>query len=207
MSVDPRLTPEGLITIFLVIGGWTILWKDNPYYRFIVHLLLGTLVSYQAVVNFESIKNLTLIPISQGNLLLLIPFILGALSFAKYSKKYYYVSRFPTALMVGIATALMMRGWLDSMIIKQFATIATLFTSREPFDVVSNIVFIVAFITTLYVFIFSLPLTRPRPMTYTMKIGRWGLMAMLGLYFGATIMTRLEMTLPAMLFFLKGIRS
>ena len=102
----------------------------------------------------------------------------------------------------------MMTGWLDSMIIKQISTVSALFKPPQtPLELFGSIVFLVLFISSLYFFIFSLPFTKYKPAAYIQKIGRWGLMTMLGLYFGATVLTRQSMNLPATMFLLLGIRT
>ncbi|MCJ7632974.1 hypothetical protein MUP77_11360 [Candidatus Bathyarchaeota archaeon] len=92
------------------------------------------------------------------------------------------------------------------MFIRNLSTISTLFKpGQDPFVVVSYGLFLVFFLTSLYFFIFSIPFTRPKVVSYITKVGRWCLMAMLSVYFGSTTQNRLEMTPPAFMFLLLGI--
>jgi len=209
MSVDARLTPEGISTILLVLGGWSILWKDNPWNRLATNILMAASAGNLALVGLTNVRNLGWTPlINQGMYIRIIPIILGLLTFARFYKKVAYLVRFPVSLMVGVGTGLMVVGRLDAMIVRQIAVFPTLFrVGLTPLQLVSNVVFIVTFATSLYYFIFSLPLTNYKPARYIQTIGRWSMMIMLGLYFGSTVLNRLSMTLPAILFMFLGIRS
>jgi len=206
-AVDPRFTAEGLVTIFLVLGGWTILFKDNPWCRLASNILMAGAAGNLAILATRNIVNLGLIPLGEGTYIRVIPIILGLLLFSRFYRPTAFLVRFPLSLIVGVGTGLMVVGRLDTMILKYLNTIATLFQAGQtPLQLVGNVVFIVTFITSLYFFIFSLPLTRFKPAAPIQRIGRYSLMIMLGLYFGATVMTRLSMIMPALLFMLLGIR-
>ena len=209
MSVDPRLTPEGISTILLVLGGWSILWKDNPWNRLATNILMAASAGNLALVGLTNIRNLGWVPlINQGMYIRIIPLILGLLTFARFYKKISYLVRLPVSLMVGVGTGLMIVGRLDAMIIRQIAVFPTLFRAGQaPIQLVSNVLFVVTFATSLYYFIFSIPLTSFKPSRHIQTIGRWSMMIMLGLYFGSTVLNRLSMILPALLFMLLGIRS
>lgn len=208
VAVDPRFTPEGLVTLFLVLGGWSLLWKDNLWCRVATNILMAASAGNLLLVSIGNIRNLALTPLSQGTYVRAVPLILGLLVFARYYKKISFVVRYPMSLLIGVGTGLMVVGRIDTMILRQIATLASLFKAGQtPFVVVSYVVFIVTFITSLYFFIFSLPFTGFKQAGFIQRIGRWSLMTMLGLYFGSTVLNRLSMTLPAVLFMLLGIRT
>lgn len=208
--VDPRFTVEGISAAILVFGGWSLIWKDNPWFQWSSHVIMAFYVGNMTLGSIQSILNLGWNPLLAGKYILIVPILLGVLCFARYSKKVFWLARYPMSFLVGISTAMMMRGWLDSMLLKPISTTIKIFAGiKTPFgiDTISNIVFLVFLFTSSYCFIFSLPFTRPKPIGYVIKIGRWGLMSMLGLYFGSTILMRLQTMLAPMLFFMLGLRA
>ncbi|MCJ7632973.1 hypothetical protein MUP77_11355 [Candidatus Bathyarchaeota archaeon] len=107
--VDPRLTVECLTTIILVLGAWTILWKDNPYSQLCSHWLIGASIGNLTLVAIENLQNQSQLMVG-GQIVLIIPLILGALIFSRYNKKIFWIARYPISLMVGFSVGLMMRG-------------------------------------------------------------------------------------------------
>lgn len=208
-AVDVRFTVDGLVTIFMALGQFSLLWKDNPWYRLSMHIYFGCWTGYNTVIMIDTIQRTGWAPVVGGkDLLLIISLILGVLLFARFNKGISYLYRYPTGFLVGITTATMMVGWMDAQIFKQIsATIKVFAGVTQPFNVISTLLFVVTFATSLLFFVFSLPLTRFKPMAYTIRIGRYFLMLMLGCYYASIIQRRTADMMAPMMLFLLGFRG
>jgi hypothetical protein len=129
--------------------------------------------------------------------------ILGLMLFSRFVKKRAWISHYPIALLVGVGTALAMRGAIQAEFLTQIAsTIAPLYTpNQKTFD---SFVIALTVISALVYFLFTIEAKGPLkvPITYLSKIGRYLLMIGFGAQFGATVMTRLGFVISRFQFLL-----
>ncbi len=103
--------------IFLTLATFSFLYKDNPFYKFAEHLVVGVSAGFFVVVLWHG----TLVPnlfqkLEDGDWYMLwlnssewwyiIPALLGVLMWTRFSKEYSWVSRWPMGLYIGISTGI-----------------------------------------------------------------------------------------------------
>ncbi len=103
--------------IFLTLATFSFLYKDNPFYKFAEHLVVGVSAGFTIIVLWHG----TLVPnlfqkLEDGNWFMLwlnssewwyvVPAVLGLLMWTRFSKKYSWVSRWPMGLYIGISTGI-----------------------------------------------------------------------------------------------------
>ncbi|UCD93502.1 MAG: hypothetical protein JSU69_06935, partial [Candidatus Zixiibacteriota bacterium] len=100
---------------FLTLCIFSFLYKDNPFYKFAEHLVVGVSAGYFVIILWHNGLQPNLFDqLSDGNFYFLwlnsakpwylIPAILGVMMWTRFSRKYSWVSRWPIALYMGIAT-------------------------------------------------------------------------------------------------------
>ncbi|RKX18641.1 MAG: hypothetical protein DRP51_08815, partial [Candidatus Zixiibacteriota bacterium] len=102
---------------FLTLATFSFLYKDNPMYKLAEHLVVGVSAGYFVIILWHNGLQPNLFSrLDDGNFYFfwlnssrpwyIIPAILGAMMWTRFSKKWSWVSRWPIAMYLGIATGL-----------------------------------------------------------------------------------------------------
>lgn len=102
----------------LSLGAYSfVAFGDNAVFNFTEHVLIGTAAGYAIGLGVKNLKDIAFGPFMQGNLILIVPIILGFLLYAKYFKKHAWLSRIPIALLVGLASGVSVGGAIQGDIL------------------------------------------------------------------------------------------
>ncbi len=188
-----------LIAAFLTLCIFSFLYKDNPFYKFAEYLLVGISVGFFLVtaINTTVLPKLILPLFKQGNLIYLIPGILGLLMFTRFSSKLSWLSRISLALVIGAGAGVSIPAVMQAQIMAQMgATMVSLAS-------INGIIIVLAISTTLIYFFFSKE--HKGWLGGTAKIGIWFLMIFFGATFGYTVMSRVSLLIGRMQFLLADV--
>lgn len=185
-----------LIAAFLTLCIFSFLYKDNPFYKFAEHLLVGISVGYILVIALNTTVTPKLInPIfKEGKLVYIIPGILGLFMFARFWSKYIWLSRISIALIIGAGAGVSIPATIQAKILAQMQA------SMTNFGTVNGIIIFIALATTLAYFFFSKE--HKGWFGATAKVGTWFLMIFFGATFGYTVMSRISLLIGRMQFLL-----
>lgn len=147
------------ISVFLsgifILGIMSWLYKETPFYRIVEHLYVGTAFGHAIVMGITRIKASTWIPLTEGNMIVLIPLILGLLYYTQLSKQYRYISRIPIALTVGASIGTAVYGYVEAQIVTQISETAKLVTMGEGIERLNNMLLAVFVILAFLNFFFN----------------------------------------------------
>ena len=203
------------IAALLTLCILSFLYKDNPFYRFAEHLFVGLSAAYWVVYSYYNIlwPNLIQPLFGQGQLLLIIPLILGIMMIMKLFPKVGWMSRWPLAFIVGSYSGYHLITYLQSNAVEQVrATLVpfiqieswkSLFTNPGVMTFLNAIaipVVIVGVITGVIYFFFSKE--HKGVFGGLARIGVWFLMIAFGASFGYTVMARISLLIGRMYFLL-----
>ena len=176
-----------LIAAILTLFIFSFLYRDNPFYKFAEYLLVGISVGYLIVISIKTIVLPKLYyPIfRQGDLLYLIPGILGIFMFLRFFPKLSWLSRISMALIIGAGAGVSIPAVLQAQIYTQMKASMGSYTS------VNNIIVALAVITTLSYFFFSRE--HKGVLGFSAKIGIFFMMVFFGATFGYTVMSRVTL--------------
>jgi hypothetical protein len=185
-----------LIAAFLTLCIFSFLYKDNPFYKFAEHLLVGISVGYILVIALNTTVTPKLInPIfKEGKFVYIIPGILGLFMFARFWSKYVWLSRISIALIIGAGAGVSIPATIQAKILAQMQD------SMTNFGTVNGIIIFIALATTLAYFFFSKE--HKGWFGATAKAGTWFLMIFFGATFGYTVMSRISLLIGRMQFLL-----
>lgn len=180
------------------------LYKENPAYRAAEHLFIGLTLAITVITNFSNVMRMAVRPLMQGQILMIVPLIVGLLIFTMLMPDYRWISRYPIALLVGTGFGLGIRGTIKPNI--QDAIIATITAPTEGGTM--------AWINFLYVAIglicsvlyFVLTYEHTGVLKAPTRIGRLFIMIGLGAYFGNTVLFRFTMLAGRAQFFLQVLK-
>lgn len=185
----------------IVLGAfWSVLvlsfmlYKENIAYRFCEYTMIGVAAGHAAVISLNLIYGTNLIPLFRGDFLNVIPLILGIGVLFKLTKKYAWISRFGIAMIVGVGAGDAIRSQMAASFIRQITSTFQLFTINSAGEAFNVGIFMVALITTMSIFLFSIkPEGIGAPLPKIQKLGRLFVMNVLGTVFAHQVMSRIAM--------------
>jgi hypothetical protein len=176
-----------LIAAILTLFIFSFLYKDNPFYKFAEYLLVGISVGYFIVISIKTtvVPKLIFPLFRQGDLLYLIPGILGFFMFLRFFSKLAWLSRISMALIIGAGAGVSIPAMMQAQIFAQMKA------SMWSYSSVNNIIVALAVITTLSYFFFSRE--HKGALGTSAKIGVFFMMLFFGATFGYTVMSRVTL--------------
>lgn len=110
--------PTATLDIIGLWVGWFLmlmiysypLYKENVAYRAAEHMFIGVTLAITIITNFSNVMRMCITPLTQGNILMIVPLVLGLLMFTMLIPEYRWLSRYPVALLVGAGFGLGIRG-------------------------------------------------------------------------------------------------
>ena len=204
--------------VFVTLSTFSFLYKDNPFYKFAEHLVVGTSAGYFVIILWHNgLKPNLFLKLADGDWYYawmnakewyyIIPALLGVLMWTRFSKDYAWVSRWPMALYIGIAAGVAIPLEMANRVNKQlFAMMAPVdwssFFGTSGFNLLdvnsglSHVIIFVGAMAALIYFFFSKAHTGVFGSVAT--FGIWILMIGFGASFGFTVMARISLFINRM---------
>jgi len=198
-----------MVSVIDVIGIWaavfvtlmvlSFLYKENPFFRLTEYIFIGLASGYGFAASLRLFINQALNPIFiDGNLVFIIPLVLGALFYTQFTKKYSLFYRLPLSLAIGYGLGVTIWSVMDAYFVKQVsATMLPLFTG-DLMTTVDNLVLVVGTILSLSYFV----LTREQKGAWgaVTRIGKYFVLITLGAVFGSTVLGRMQLIIQRIQF-------
>jgi hypothetical protein len=184
------------VAALLTLSTFSFLYKDNPFYKFAEHLVVGVSAGYFTMILIVTSLWPKLVgELSNGNYIYIIPGILGVMMFFRFSKTRSWIARYPIAIYIGVGAALEMILQLQARVIEQLnATIeiaGTIQNGGMGMDTINNLIIIIGVVCGLAYFYFSKE--HKGVFGGAATVGIWVLMVGFGASFGYTVMARISL--------------
>jgi len=202
--IAPYLTI--LFGAFITLFVYSFLWKENPLSRAMEHLFIGLAAAYiTGYVYDAAMKVAVLTPgrLAEGNIVWALPILIGFMYLFFFTKKTFWLYRFPVSIVAGIGAGLVIVGNIQSNFVAQVASTVNLpllgssSTVWEWFPL-DNIIILIGVITALSFFFFTFEHTGP--LGISARIGRYVMMAAFGSAYGYTVMARMSLLIGRLRF-------
>ncbi|MFH2110115.1 MAG: hypothetical protein ABIJ47_02520 [Candidatus Bathyarchaeota archaeon] len=201
--------------LFSLIGLWTgwllmlmiysyPLYKENVTYRFAEHIFIAIFLAINLVVNFTNVMRICITPLLGGDILMIVPLVIGALIYTMLIPEYRWVSRYPVALLVGAGFGLGMRGVIKPSILDAIVSTIRAPSTGAMMDWVNFLYIAVGLISSIMYFLLTYEHTGA--LQAPTRIGRLFIMIGLGAYFGNTVLFRFTMLTGRAQFFLQVLK-
>jgi hypothetical protein len=181
------------ISAILTIMITTLAWKDTPVSRTAEHIYLGVITANSVVMAWGNIDSIGIQKIMSGQIIYILPVILGIMAYARYSKENFWIYRYPIALVVGIGVGTAMSGLVGGSVIDQIRS--SFWNLNVPGDIgasLNNLIMVVTLVSAMMYFIFTIKATRSPIAIKLSTFGRYAMMAAFGYSFANTIATRIN---------------
>ena len=180
------------------------LYKENPAFRFAEHTFIGTTFAITIITSITAFRNVGLTPLLNGNIILIIPMIIGLMLYTIFSPKYRWMSKWSMGFLIGIGIGMGIRGVLMSSVLAQ--VISTI-TPPPVYNAMTIFNFIFEALGFLFcVSYFLLTYEHKGIAKYPTKIGRILIMLALGAMFANTTQFRLAMLSSRVQFLLQVLK-
>ena len=191
LSLVIQIWMAALFTILI----YSIAFRDNMLFKFAEHTFVGAAAGHSLVYGVDNVRRYGWDNLMGGAYLYAVVFLLGILLYTRYHPQYFWVSRYPLSIMVGLGIGLSMRSGVTSEFIAQIKSTAAIqvLGVTDPFKMVSNLIFIILVVSTVYFFIFTFPKAHEGGLGIIPKIARYGMMAAFSYSFANTVLSRYNM--------------
>ena len=201
------------VAAFLTLSIYSVLYRDNPFYRFAEHLFVGVSVGYGIVLSiYQGFIPFAWDPFvaavtgeSPTGFIKLIPIGIGLLFFARLSPRHTWLIRYPIAILIGFGSGIAIPNVLRANIFEQtrgtiapFAEIAA--GTLSGWGIFEAVLMVVGVICTLTYFFFAVE--HRGPVKWISKVGIAFLMIGFGSAFGNTVMGRVALLIQRVDFLL-----
>jgi len=198
VSTDPWIWLGAILTLMI----FSFLFKDNPFYKFGEHLFVGVANGYYIALYWHNSLRPNLVePLSQGQLIYLIPLLLGLMYFARFIPKISWLVRIPIGFMIGWSAGVSIPATFQAFVLKQLE--GTIITPSSFTNAASGIwaaIILVGVVCTVVYFYFSKEhkgILKP-----TARLGIIFIMIGFGASFGYTVMARVSLLIGRIQFLL-----
>jgi len=202
--LQPFATTVGALATLAMLS---ILWKENPIYRFGEHVVIGASSAHYIVVTFSNTIKPRVVNdmVGQGQYWQIVPIVVGLLLYFRLSTKLRWLARIPLALWVGYEAGLelTMRTFMPLFAQSQSTITKLIVMDATGFHLgatINNLIFFASFALTMLYFFYSFEkLNAHRSL---LKVGRLIIMIAYGCAFGNGITGRLSLMLGRIQFLL-----
>lgn len=188
-------------TLILMLFSW-FLYKQTPLYDIAEGVLIGTGAGYSFVMGIKAVRDNAILPLLKGELIWIIPILLGLVIYLQLSKKTMHFARIPIAIIIGVGLGLSIRRVLLAEIVGQIRASAIDFSALSPLGIINNIIILVGTITAISYFLMSKEQTGV--FGNITRIGRLYLMATFGAMFGNAIFGNISVVAGRVEYILKA---
>lgn len=188
------------IGAFLTLAIFSFLYKDNPIYKVAENLFVGISAGYGVALEWHNvfISNLWKPLTKDGQIILIIPFILGLLLFTRFFAKISWLSRWALGLLIGIFSGVAIIGFASGDLVLQIHANLLPLWGNETLTAFNNWILTLGLIACLIYFFFSKE--HKGTFGFAAKIGIWFLMISFGASFGYTVMSRMSLLIGRVYF-------
>jgi hypothetical protein len=191
LSLVIQIWMAAIFTIWI----YSIAFRDNNFFKFAEYTFVGAAAGHSLVYGVDNVRRYGWDNLIGGAYLYIVVFILGILLYSRYHPQYFWVSRYPLSVMVGLGIGLSMRSVVTAEFITQIKSTAAIkvLGVADPIKAISNLIFIILVVSTVYFFLFTFPKAHEGGLGVIPKIARYGMMAAFSYSFANTVLSRYNM--------------
>jgi len=194
MAMDLASVSSIWIAALFTIWAFSFVFRDNAWFKFAEHVYVGTAAGNGIVYGIDNVTRYGWAPFMKGSMYYIVLFLLGIVLYARYHKKYFWLSRIPIAIMVGTGIGLSMRSTVTSEFIAQIQSTAGMkILGVDPLTAFNNLLFLIILLCCIYFFIFTFPSMHTGGKWYISRIARYAMMAAFGYTFANGFLSRVTM--------------
>lgn len=172
--------------VTLVAAGMTLsilsyLYRENLFFRIAEHAYMGGAIGYGALLSADAAVRILRPHLEKGEYIWLLTVVMGMLYLFFFAKKYFYLYRYPTAIVMATGIGVFLARGVKTNLLGQ---------ARSTMLVTDVSTAIVAIGVICGLFYFYATMEPKGPLREVNRVGRWFLMAAFGAQIGLHVMAR-----------------
>ena len=173
---------RSLVMVALTLMIWSFLYKENIFYRFAEKTFLAVTAAQLLGLQLQSLWAQDVSRIMNGEIMLILPTILGLFYLLRISNEYRWISTYSIAILLGTSLGLAVR-------VMPWTVERSIIATLLPFNSINNILIVIGVVATLFYFYF---MRKPGGIPENIsKIGRGFIMINFGAIAAGVLLTRL----------------
>ncbi|MBM3291479.1 hypothetical protein FJY84_02245 [Candidatus Bathyarchaeota archaeon] len=183
------------IAVFLTLGLFTILYKENVWFRIAEAIYLGLAVGYGIAFDLKYLRDQWNSPWSKEPMLMVgfaLAILVGILWYARFNRSVFYLYRWPLAITVGTGIGMALKTVIFSQFLDQIRPQINLnlWLPNNPWQSLWNILVFLMVPSVLLYFWFTGSGHEWAPMKVVDKFARYTMMLGFGYMFGNAVLGR-----------------
>jgi hypothetical protein len=170
---------ETWVFVFMVLGYFSQLIKDNPWFRVVENTFVAITAANFMVVAYWNLRGMVGPNLMKGDLAMVLALIIGLLVLLRINPETRWLSNWPIGLLLAVQIGLAARGAIRSNIILWLTSAIGRFQNiTSAFNLINTIIIMVGMLCALIYFTYTI---KPfDALEKASKLGRWFIMAMYG---------------------------
>jgi lipoprotein signal peptidase len=200
LSTDPWVW----IAAFFTLCIYSFLYKDNPFFKFAEHVMVGVAGGYiLCLAWYHTLKPEVVLPLIQerGLSLRIIAGVLAILMLFRISSKHAWLSRWAISFMIGVLMGNLIPGFFKARVVEQIRGCLEINFQGSWVTIVGQFILLIGTLGGLCYFFFS----KEHKGVYG-KFARLGVLIIMigfGASFGYTVMARISLFIGRVLFLMR----
>ena len=145
-----------LVSAILIVSQLSLIAGDNFFFKWSTRLVIGFSVIHAQIWGLYWSNRYAIEPIMKGELIWIIPLVLGLMMYTRLSKKYAWISKYPMGLQLGVGFGVVVVSMIRSQILDQIRmTITDITGASSPYVLLNGLLVFIGTITVTTFFFFT----------------------------------------------------
>jgi hypothetical protein len=166
------------VAALLSVAAFSFLYRENKFYNLAESVFIGVGTGYAFVLAWSNINVKGIQQVINGEYLAIVPLLLGCCLLGRLSRTTAWLGRLPVAMLMGIGSAIVIRGAVESELLRQMAATCV------PLNSIDNIIIVTGTIATLTYFLFTMKNSKSKASSVIGPLSTYGRYVMM-IAFGA----------------------
>jgi hypothetical protein len=145
-----------VVSAIMIVSQLSLIVGDNFFFRWSTRVVIGFSVMHALIWGIYWSNRYAVQPIMKGELVWIIPFVLGLMMYTRLTKKWAWVSKYPMGLQLGVGFGVVVVSMIRSQILDQIKmTIVDLLGASSPYALLNAVLVFIGSITVTTFFFFT----------------------------------------------------
>jgi len=145
-----------LVSTILIVSQLSLIIGDNFFFKWSTRLVIGFSVIHAQIWGLYWSNQYAIAPIMKGELIWIIPLLLGLMMYTRLSKKYAWISKYPMGVQLGVGFGVVVVSMIRSQILDQIRmTITDITGATSPYALLNGLLVLIGTVTVTTFFFFT----------------------------------------------------
>ena len=145
-----------LVSSIMIVSQLSLIAGDNFFFRWSTRVVIGFSVMHALIWGLYWSNRYAIEPIMKGELVWIIPLVLGLMMYTRLTKRYAWISKYPMGLQLGVGFGVVTVSMIRSQILDQIKmTIMDIVQATSAYNLMNALLVFIGSITVTTFFFFT----------------------------------------------------